>query len=177
MNWTGDPEKESSKRRRAMGVATSIGCVFGAMHCSDGSGSGDPCKSDLNGASGGSHVVDLTVDDTAFSVGQSDSGSMQPNITIENASMVTLTMINVGSRSHDLVVQCLLTPNTIGCPMESCFPPGANIPPLQPGASATTSFMAPFKEGPYRFTSDVDGDTNTNPDGSVTGLVGEFVLL
>jgi hypothetical protein len=38
-------------------------------------------------------------------------------------------------------------------------------------------FVAPFKEGPYLFTSDLDADTNASPDGSVTGLVGEFVLL
>jgi hypothetical protein len=165
-------------QRRATVGAACIGCILAAARCSDNSSGGsDACKTDLNGASGGSQVVDLAVDDTAFSVGAGDSGSMQPNVTIENASTVTLTLVNVGTKPHDMVVQCQPTPNTMGCPGQSCFPPDANIPPLQPGESTTTSFVAPFKEGPYRFTSDVDGDTKTSPDGGVTGLVGEFVLL
>jgi hypothetical protein len=132
---------------------------------------------DQIGAIGGSEVVDLTVSDTAFAVGGPDSGSTQPNITIENMSTVTLTLFNIGTKPHDLVMQCLATPNTMGCPMQSCFPPGANLPPVQPGMSATTTFVAPYKEGPYLFASDVDGDTDAGPDGSVTGLVGEYVLM
>jgi hypothetical protein len=165
-------------RRRILLAGTCLVLVFGAARCSNNnSGSGDPCKKDLNGVSGGSQVIDLTVDDTAFSVGAADSGSMQPNITVENSAIVTLTMVNVGAKPHDWVVQCQPTPNSLGCPMQSCFPPDADIPLLEPGASTTTIFVAPFNEGPYLFTSDVDGDTQTSPDGSVTGLVGEFVLL
>jgi hypothetical protein len=169
---------QGTERRKALMAATRLALVLAGVCCSNnGSGTGDPCKKDLNGISGGSHVIDLTVDDSAFSVGGPDSGSMQPNITVENGATVTLTLFNVGTKPHDLVVQCQLTPNGGGCPMQSCFPPNANIPPLQPGASATTTFVAPFKEGPYLFTSDVDGDTQASPDGGVTGLVGEYVLL
>jgi hypothetical protein len=151
--------------------------LLAAVRCgNDGSG-GDPCKgTDLNGVSGGSQGFVLTVSDTAFSVGGPDSGSTQPNITVENSSTVTLTVINVGTQPHDLVVQCQPTPNTSGCAMQSCFPAGANFPPIDPGASMTRTFVAPFKEGPYPFASDLDGDTRTAPDGSVTGLLGEFVL-
>ena len=173
-----EPRTRNTVRQRMLVVALCLGFVLAAVHCNNnGPGSGDPCKKDLNGVSGGSQVIDLTVDDLAFAVGGVDSGSMQPNITVENSSTVTLTMVNAGTKPHDLVVQCQLTPNNLSCPMQSCFPPDANIPPLQPGATATTVFVAPFKEGPYLFTSDVDGDTQAGPDGSVTGLVGEFVLL
>jgi hypothetical protein len=173
MRWSPSPGG-----RRIVVAGACLAFIFAGAHCSSSdSVSGDPCKKDLNGLSGGSRMIDLTVDDTAFSVGAADSGSFQRNITVENSATVTLTMVNVGGKPHDLVVQCQATPNTLGCPMQSCFPPDANIPPLQPGANATTTFVAPFKEGPYLFTSDVDGDTQTGPDGSVTGLVGEFVLL
>jgi hypothetical protein len=181
MRWIserGERGMQSNAGRRMVVAGTRLGLVLAAVRCiTSGSGSGDPCKRDLNGVSGGSQVIDLTVDDMAFSVGAADSGSMQENVTLENGATVTLTMMNVGARPHDLVVQCQPTPNNSGCPMQSCFPTYADIPLLQPGASATRTFVAPFKEGPYLFTSDVDGDTQTSPDGGVTGLVGEFVLL
>ena len=165
-------------KRRTRIAATCFGSVLADAGCgNDGSGSADACRTDQNGASGGSQVVDLTVNDVAFSVGAADSGSTEPNITVENAATVTLTIVNAGSKPHDLVVHCRPTPNGLGCPVQSCFPPGANIPPLQPGASATTTFVAPFQEGAYLFTSDIDGDTQTAPDGSVAGLVGELVLM
>jgi hypothetical protein len=148
-------------------------------HCSSTASAGPDagCATDLNGMQGGTDVVYLTVSDTAFAVGGVDSGSTQSNITIENAATVTLTLINVGTKPHDFVVQCQPTPNTNGCPMESCFPPEANIPALAPGKSATTKFVAPFKEGAYPFISDLPGDAQTSPDGGTTGLVGEFLLM
>jgi hypothetical protein len=174
----GEPQTVRADGRKMFVAGTGLGFLLTAVCCSaNGSGSGDPCRKDLNGLIGGSHRIDLTVDDMAFSVGGPDSGSMQSNITVENSATITLTMVNVGTKSHDLVVQCRSTPNNSGCPMQSCFPPSATIPPLPPGGSATTTFVTPFNEGPYLFTSDVDGDTKTSPDGSVTGLVGEFVLL
>jgi hypothetical protein len=120
--------------------------------------------------------VYLTVSDTAFAVGGVDSGSTQPNVTIENAATVTLTLTNVGTRPHDLVVECQPTPNTSGCPMQSCFPPEANIPALEPGRSATRTFVAPTHEGVYPFASDLPADLSS-PDGGGAGPVGEFVLM
>jgi uncharacterized cupredoxin-like copper-binding protein len=150
-----------------------------ATDCSSATSAGPDggCATDQNGTNGGTEVVYLTVSDTAFAVGGVDSGSTQSNITIENGSTVTLTLTNVGTRPHDFVVQCQPTPNSNGCPMQSCFPPEANIPALAPGKSATTKFVAPFKEGAYQFVSDLPGDTQTSPDAGTTGLVGEFLLM
>ena len=156
-----------------------LGLFASGVHCGAGTGGGQDggCATDQNGMQGGSDVVYLTVSDTAFAVGGLDSGSTEPNITIENAATVTLTLTNVGTKPHDFVVQCQETPNTNGCPMQSCFPPAANIPSLAPGKSTTTTFVAPFKEGGYQFISDLPGDAQTSSDGGVTGLVGEFLLM
>jgi hypothetical protein len=138
------------------------------------------CNADADGVNGmnaGTVVIDLTVSDTAFSVGAPDSGSTEANITVQNLATVSLTMTNVGSTPHDFVVQCLPTPNPNGCPPESCFPASANLPALKPGASATATFMTPAHEGGYRFISDEPGDTQTSTDGGVTGLVGQFNLM
>jgi hypothetical protein len=150
----------------------------GIVHCGASGSTGGGCPTnDENGVSGGAEVVVLTVSDTAFAVGGVDSGSTESNITIENASTVKLTLTNLGTKPHDFMVQCMPTPNASGCPMQSCFPAEAGIPSLAPGESASTTFVAPFAEGPYPFVSDLPGDTNTSPDGGLTGLVGEFVLM
>jgi hypothetical protein len=136
------------------------------------------CNPDSNGVSGGTQVIDLTVSDTAFSVGAADSGPPEPNITVENAATLTLTLTNVGTRPHDFVVQCQSVPDVPkGCPAQVCFPPDADIPSLQPGQSATTTFVTPSHEGTYPFISDVPGDSERNDDGGLGGLVGEFVLM
>jgi hypothetical protein len=153
--------------------------VLAAVGCGCGTNGGNTtgCTTDQNGVQGGHDVVFLTVTDTGFSVGGPDSGSTQPNITVENAATVTLTLSNVGSKPHDLAVQCMATPNSRGCPEQSCFPPGANIPALGPGQNATTTFVVPTVEGAYPFVSDLPGDMATSPDGGETGLVGEFLLM
>jgi hypothetical protein len=152
-------------------------CFVLASACSS-PGSAGPCHSgDSDGVTGGSVVVDLTVGDTAFSVGAPDSGSMERNITAQNLADVTLTMTNVGTKPHSFVIECLQTPNGNGCPAQSCFPPNADLPALGPGASATTMFMTPVQEGAYRFISNEPGDTQTSADGGVTGLVGQFNVM
>jgi hypothetical protein len=159
--------------------ATAGGCfglVLAAARCSSPS-AGDVCNPDENGTAGGTSVFELTVSDSAFTLGSGDSGPGEPNITVENLANVQLTMTNVGTKPHDFVIRCLPTPNTMGCSAESCFPPGARIPPLKPGAHATINFVTPIHEGAYPFVSDVPGDTNTSADGGVTGLVGQFVLM
>ncbi|HWL87182.1 MAG TPA: hypothetical protein VNO21_15360, partial [Polyangiaceae bacterium] len=87
------------------------------------------------------------------------------------------TLTNIGTKPHDFVIRCLSTPNANGCPTQSCFPSGANIPAVAPGQKATTTFTAPFAEGAYPFLSDLPGDSTTNADGVLTGLVGQFVLM
>ena len=163
------------KRQALVGGLCSV-LALSAGQCSSSPG-GPKCSTDSNGISGGMHVIDLTVSDTAFTVGALDGGPGEPNITIENAATVSLTTTNVGAKPHDFVVQCLPSPNADGCPTQVCFPPEANLPQVQPGKSATTTFVAPFHEGLYPFISDVPSDTQTSPDGGITGLVGQFVLM
>jgi hypothetical protein len=165
--------------RMARAVWTAVVVAAGAVHCNSttpNNPDGGCQLDDQNGVSGGTQPIDLTVSDTAFSVGGPDSGSTQPNITVENSSTVILTMFNVGTTPHDFKVSCQL-PSSDNCEMTWCFPAAASIPPVQPGASATVTFVAPFQEGTYLFVSDVGGDSQTGPDGGVTGLVGEFVLM
>ena len=154
------------------GAVLAVGCSSAAP------GGGDPCNPDQNGVSGGTQVViELAVSDTAFTVGAIDKGPGEPNITTENSVSVSLTMTNVGTKPHDFVIRCLPTPNSNGCPTQSCFPPEAALPPLKPGARATTVFVTPVHEGPYPFVSDVPGDTRSSSDGGLTGLVGQFVVM
>src|SRR5579864_8201428 len=124
-----------------------LGLFLASARCTSSAIGGNACRADQNGGSGGMQVVDLTVSDTAFTVGAGDAGPGEPNITVENAATVTLTMTNMGTKPHDFVIQCQPTPNTNGCPTQSCFPPDADIPPLPPGASTTIVFVAPFHEG------------------------------
>jgi hypothetical protein len=165
-------------------AAVGVG-VWTIAACSSSSGSNgassddddDSCApGDQDGITGGTDTVLLSVSDTGFGVGGPDSGSTQSNITVQNLASVSLTLTNIGTRPHDFVVQCLPTPNGRGCPTQSCFPTGANIPPLDPGTSATVTFTTPVTEGSYTFVSDVPGDS-TLADGGATGLVGYFNLM
>jgi hypothetical protein len=160
--------------RRALTVGACLSLAVAVARCS--SSSGDPCRTDADGIIGGASTIQLTVSDTAFSVGAADSGSVEPNIVVQNLSRVTLTLTNVGTRPHDFVIRCLPTPNAAGCPTESCFPPEAGLGPVAPGGSATTTFMTPAVEGAYPFVSDQPGDSETAADGG-PGLLGEFVLM
>jgi len=171
-------------------VALSLGVFSSALACgSDTTGTGTSGVSgtsgddngctpgDQDGIVGGNNRIELAVSDTGFGVGAPDSGSTEPNITVQNLAMVTLVMTNIGTKPHDLVIECMPTPNTKGCPTQACFPAAANIPAVQPGKSATVMFETPATEGAYTFTSDEPGDTETAADGGVTGLVGEFNLM
>ncbi|MEO7037162.1 MAG: hypothetical protein ABI548_24625 [Polyangiaceae bacterium] len=138
----------------------------------------DSCQPyDHDAVAGGTNNVLLTVSDTAFGVGAPGSGSTQRNIAVENSSVVKLTVTNVGKKPHSLVVACIPSELPAGCPQTSCFPDEANLQPIDPGDSVTVTFDTPAVEGAYQFTSAVDGDTMTDKDGNVTGLVGEFVLM
>jgi hypothetical protein len=165
--------------RRGAAAVVWIGLLVGATHCQNSnttSADGGCQLDDQNGTSGGAKVIDITVNDTGFFVGGPDSGSTSSNVAFENSSNVTLTLFNVGTKPHDLTVQCQ-APNSDNCEMQWCFPAAANVPAVQPGQSATTTFTAPFNEGVYVFTSDLAGDKQGNEDSGLTGLVGEFVLM
>jgi len=133
----------------------------------------------------------VSVSDTGFTVGGVDSGSTEPNISVQNLAIITLTLTNTGTKPHDFVVQCIPTglPATCMNPT-SCFdnPTDAGsatpnavtlIPTLQPGTSQTIVVQTPLVEGVYNFISDVPGDDTTfEPDGGVSGAVtGDFVLM
>lgn len=155
----------SARHGRRLAVA---GLSLALWACGDAGTAGSSCTpNDQDGVIGGRNVVLLSVSDTEFSVGAVGSGSTQRNITIQNSSMLTLTLTNVGTTPHSFVVECIPTELPPECPQSSCFPPEANIAPLMPGESATTEFAMPVVEGAYPFRSDVSGDE---------ALVGQFVV-
>ncbi len=166
-----------SRHRIGFSVAAMCATLPAMAGCGSNATSGNSCSpGDQDGVVGGKNVVLMNVSDTAFAVGGVDSGSDQRNIAVQNLSIVMLTLTNVGTKPHDLVVQCIPTGLPAGCPTESCFPPSANISALSPAQSAATTFTTPAVEGAYQFISDVPGDTQTDSSGVVGGLVGEFVL-
>ena len=144
-------------------IAVAAGLAFGVVSCSDSPGSGG-CTADQDGLSGGTYTFVLTVNDTAFS---------PAILSAQNRAKVTLTLKNTGSKPHDFAVDCLHTPNSTGCPTESCFPDGGSIPAVAPGGSATTTFVSP-PDGLYVFRSDLGTDSRLAADGGVTGLAGQF---
>ena len=133
----------------------------------DDAGSGACSPGDTDGLIGGCFVFDVTVNDQGFS---------PVILKAQNLGQVTLQLHNAGASPHDFVVDCLPTPNGQGCPAQSCFPAAARIPPLAPGASATTTFVTPNPEGIYNFRSDVGTDSQDESDGGVSGLWGQFVV-
>jgi len=143
----------------------------GAIDGDGGDGDDDDigaCNPDQNGTTGGVNVIHLTMTDTGFTVGAVGNGPGEPNITTENLAHVMLTITNSGTRPHDFVIQCIATPNTSGCPQQTCFPPEANSTAIDPGAMKTLDFVTPAHEGAYPFSSDLPGDT---------ALIGQFVLM
>ncbi len=140
-----------------------LGLLAALVRCSDSPTSGG-CTYDNDGLKGGTYTFALTVDDSGFT----------PSIlSAQNASQVTLTLKNTGTRPHDFVVDCAPTPNTTGCPTTSCFPASSKIPPVAPGASATATFVTP-SDDLYVFRSDVGSDSQLAADGGASGLVGQF---
>jgi hypothetical protein len=193
---TDAPEKDlqATMSRRAISGAAWFGMALSAVNCSSGSsgnGANSCTPGDADGITGaGNYPVLVNVSDTGFAVGGVDSGSTESNITTQNIQTVTLTLTNVGTKPHDMVIECIPTGLPAGCAQTSCFPnpddagstPGSTtlVPTLQPGASKAVMFVTPAVEGAYTFISDVPGDdTHYDPaDGGVTGnLVGEFNLM
>jgi hypothetical protein len=164
--------------RKAITETAAAALVLCASQCGGIATGGDSCApGDQDGVNAGTYVVLVSVSDTGFAVGGVDSGSTERNITVQNLGTVTLTLTNTGTEPHDMTIGCIPTGLPAGCPATSCFPANANIGPLQPGQSMTTTFVTPAVEGAYPFVSDLADDTATSSDGGVTGLVGEFVLM
>ena len=127
-------------------ASASLGCSS-----SDAKKNDDACSpSDLDGLVSEPQTLELNVDDTAFS----------PRIlTTQNHSLITLTFDNQGSTPHSFLVDCLPTPNSDGCPTQSCFPKEARIEPVAPGQAGRAVFETPLVEGIYTFRSEAPGDT------------------
>jgi hypothetical protein len=127
-----------------------LGGAFLALTCCSAGGSSGPCDpGDSDGLTGGSYTFDVTVDDTSFT----------PQILkAQNLSSVTVRVTNAGTKPHGFSVGCIDTPNTQGCPAQSCFAAAATVGPVAPGASATATFATPNPEGIYPITSGVAGD-------------------
>jgi FtsP/CotA-like multicopper oxidase with cupredoxin domain len=163
-----------------MGLACSLHGVLQLRHvscglllalaaaCSSGTGGDDECTpDDADGVVGGHTTVLVSVSDTGYAVGGVNSGSMQPNIAVQNSSTVTLTLTNTGTTPHGFQIACIPTDLPAGCPQKSCFPDNASVSELAPGDSITVTFTTPAVEGAYSITSDQPGDAE---------LLGQFVL-
>lgn len=140
------------RTRRLLAVASILCSLASTLHCgSDGPNDdddGDSCtQPDQDGVIGGDYAFAVDVSDTAFS---------PVILKAQNSGNVTLTVKNTGTKPHSFVVQCLTTQ---GC--TACFPDGAKVAPLEPGATTTVKFVAPEQEGIFTIASDVPGDTFT----------------
>jgi hypothetical protein len=145
---------------RLFGAAFLLASAVAVVHCSgsspSGSGDGGVCFPDGDGVSGGYNTFDLTVDDTGFS---------KSLLNTQNDARITLTLKNTGTKPHGFAVGCTSVaseyPNLpASCPTMACFPSGATIAPLAPGASATVVFSTPTPDVLiYPFTSNEPADS------------------
>jgi hypothetical protein len=127
-----------SSRAAILAVAVACGCS---------SSNDDVCApDDADGVIGGDVTLALTAKDDAF----------EPTISkVQNLTNVTLTITNAGAKPHGFSIDCLATPNSNGCPAQSCFPAASTIAPIAPGGTVTLTFAVPRVEGIYTFRSDV----------------------
>ncbi len=142
--------------------------------------SDDTCYPDNDGINDAPYTIAIAVDDTGFSpTGGDDAGTSVKNIiATQNASQVTLTLVNKGTKPHGFTVGCVNVCSAYptlpaGCSPEACFPAGATIAPIAPDASATVTFDTPTPDGLiYPFSSGAPGDS------AVTGLnQGQWSLM
>lgn len=127
----------------------------------------DKClPDDADGIVGGDAVFELTVDDAGFA---------PAILAAQNRTNVSLTLHNAGTRAHDFVIDCMPTPNDLGCPATSCFPPEAAISSVAPGASGSTTFVVPNPEGIYYYHSSLSGDAPPACSAGASGC-GQFII-
>ena len=141
--------------------------VAALLSCSSPSENQDKClPDDADGIVGTDAAFELTVDDVGFA---------PAILAAQNRTNVRLTLHNAGTRAHDFVIDCMPTPNDNGCPLTSCFPTGAAIPPVDPGASASTTFVVPNPEGIYYYHSSLTGDAPPLCSAGASGC-GQFIV-
>ena len=124
----------------------------------------DTCYPDSDGISDQTYTIDITVNDTGFTAsGGSDAGA-KDLIATQNASQVTLTLTNDGTKRHGFTVGCVSACSAYstlpaGCSPMACFPSGSTIAPIDPGTSATVTFITPVPDSLiYPFSSGAPGD-------------------
>jgi hypothetical protein len=162
----------------------------GLLHCSSSDSSGstvdcssvppdagatasdDTCYPDNDGINDDTYTIDIAVDDTGFTSTGGDTddggdggGTAKNIIATQNQSPVTLTLTNNGTQPHGFQVGCVSVCSSYptlpaGCSSTSCFPSGATIAPIAPGASATVTFVTPVADGLiYPFSSSAPADS------------------
>jgi len=139
------------------------------FHCSSPSSTSATCYPDSDGINDETYTIDLAVDDTGFS---------KNILATQNESQVTLTLTNTGTKPHGFQVGCVSVSSAYpslpaGCSPEACFPAGATIAPILPGAKTTITFDTPTPDGLiYPFSSSAPAD------GTVPGLnQGQWSLM
>jgi hypothetical protein len=149
--------------------ALSLAALLGAalVDCSSsspGSSSGDDganCYPDNDGIDDQPATILLSVSDTEFS---------KTVITTQNASTVTFTLTNTGTKPHGFSVGCTSVLGAYpdlpkGCASAACFPSDSTISALAPGQSQTITFLTPVPDNlVYPFQS------NEPDDADVPGL-------
>jgi hypothetical protein len=131
--------------------------------------SDDTCYPDNDGINDETYTIAIAVDDTGFTATGGDVGDSGPAakniIATQNDSQVTLTLTNNGTIPHGFRVGCVSVCSSYptlpaGCSPEACFPAGATIAPIAPGASVTVTFDTPTPDGLiYPFSSSAPGDS------------------
>jgi hypothetical protein len=155
------------------------------------------CYMDNDGLSGDSYTIAIAVNDTGFTstggdpgddgddggdsgdAGAAGSGASAKNIiNTENASAVTLTLTNTGTKPHGFTVGCVNVCSAYptlpsGCSPTACFPAAATIAPIMPGTSKTVTFDTPVPDDLiFPFSSGAPGDEG------VAGLnMGQWSLM
>ena len=182
-----------STQRLAVGAACLV-AVAGAVDCNPTSNDGvacssiapdaatttdpDTCYPDDDGINDDTYLIDIAVDDTGFTAMGGEDAGTKNILATQNDSQVTLTLTNTGAKPHGFTVGCVSVCSAyptlpVGCSPNACFPAGATIAPLDPGRSATVTFVTPTPDNlSYPFSS------SAPDDGSVPGLnEGQWSLM
>jgi hypothetical protein len=131
------------------------------LHCSSASNSsgddGGDCYPDNDGVNDQPQTIALSVSDTEFS---------RTVITTQNASTITFTLANTGTKPHGFAVGCNSVLSSYpdlpsGCASTACFPSTSTISALPAGQSMTVTFITPTPDNlVYPFKSNEPGDSD-----------------
>jgi hypothetical protein len=143
-------------------------CSSASNPSSSSGDDGGDCYPDNDGVNDIASTVALSVSDTEFS---------RTVISTQNASTVTLTLTNTGTKAHGFAVGCTSVLSSYpdlpaGCASTACFPSTSTISALVPGQSTSVTFITPVPDNlvyPYKSNepgdSDVPGLNGSTGDG------------